>query len=109
VAEWTVEAVPGSPDVIKVSTPGPPGPAGPQGPAGATGPEGPQGPAGVSFTHTQASPATTWTINHNLGHRPTVEVFNSGGQTVVATVENPSVNQTVVRHNVALAGSARLI
>lgn len=31
---------------------------------------GPPGAAGGSFSYTQAVPASTWTIHHNLGTRP---------------------------------------
>lgn len=57
--------------VIEVITDGPPGPAGPPG-----GP-GPPGPSGAAFSHTQSTPATVWTITHDLGYNP-------GGLVVVA-------------------------
>ena len=84
--------------------------AGPQGPIGPQGPEGPQGPAGgVAYVHTQSTPSTTWTINHNLGFRPTVELLDAGSQEIDGEVAHPSVNQTVVTLNPATAGLARLI
>jgi hypothetical protein len=46
------------------------------------GPQGPGGGAGAAYVHTQASPATTWTINHNLGFRPSVELLDSGSQEI---------------------------
>jgi len=64
---------------------------------------------GTAFVYTQSSPATTWMINHNLGHVPTVEVFDSGSQEVDADVSHPTVNQTVIVFSVPLAGFARLI
>jgi hypothetical protein len=54
-------------------------------------------------------PATTWTINHNLGYRPSVELLDSGSQEIDADVSHPSVYQTVVTLNPATAGLARLI
>jgi hypothetical protein len=63
----------------------------------------------AAYTHTQSTPATTWTINHNLGYRPSVELFNSGMQEIDAEIAHPSVNQTVVTLNPATAGLARLI
>lgn len=71
---------------------GPVGPAGPQGLQGNTGPQGPtgltgpQGPAGVSYDHTQSTASAEWTVNHNLGFKPTVQVFSSGGSEVEAEV-----------------------
>ena len=72
--------------------------------------EGPQGPAGsaVSYTHTQASAASTWTINHNLGFRPSVELLSTGSQEIEGDVVHTSTNQTVVTFTSAVAGFARL-
>ena len=69
---------------------------------------GPQGPPGESYVHTQSTPSTTWTINHNLGFRPTVELLDTGSQEIDGEVAHPSVNQTVVTLNPATAGLARL-
>ena len=52
----TVTVTQGNTTVVTVAT------AGPQGPGG----------GGAAYVHTQSTPATTWTINHNLGFRPTV-------------------------------------
>ena len=71
--------------------------------------EGPQGPAGSGgYVFTQSSPATTWTINHNLGFRPTVELLDAGSQEIDGDVAHPSINQTIVTLNPATAGLARL-
>ena len=72
---------------------------------------GAQGPAGdgVSYVHTQSSPASTWTINHNLGLKPSTTVFDTGGNEVEADVQNVSLNQTVINFITAVAGSARLL
>lgn len=72
--------------------------------------QGPQGPAGGSaFVYQQVAPATTWTINHNLGYKPSVELLDSGSQEIDGEVAHPSNNQTIVRLNPASAGLARLI
>lgn len=72
--------------------------------------QGPQGPAGATaFVYQQAAPATTWTINHNLGYKPSVELLDSGSQEIDGDVSHPSDNQTVVTLNPASAGLARLI
>jgi hypothetical protein len=51
---------------------GPPGPQGPEGPAGPPG-------TGAYYRHVQASPGLVWTVNHNLGFYPSVNVADSGG------------------------------
>ena len=72
--------------------------------------EGPQGPAGGSaFVYQQSTAATVWTINHNLGYRPSVELLDAGSQEIDGEVAHPSVNQTVVTLNPASAGLARLL
>lgn len=73
--------------------------------------EGPQGAAGqseASYTHTQSSPAATWTINHNLGFKPSVELLNAGSQEIEGDVLHPSTNQAVVYFTSSVAGFARL-
>lgn len=71
---------------------------------------GPQGPAGApAFIYTQSSPSTTWTINHNLGYIPSVELFDTGSQEIEATVTHPSNSQAVILLTTASAGFARLI
>ena len=83
---------------------------GPQGPAGAQVEVGPPGPSGGTlYVHTQSTPATVWTINHNLGFRPSVELIYSGSQEIDGDISHPTVNQTVVTLNPATAGLARLI
>ena len=69
---------------------------------------GPQGPAGAGYLHQQTSASTTWTINHNLGFRPAVELFDSGSQEIEGDVSPPSINQAIITVNPATAGSARL-
>jgi hypothetical protein len=73
------------------------------------GPQGPKGDAGTAFEYVQAAPATTWTINHNLGFRPSVELLDAGSQEIDGEVAHPTVNQTVVTLSPASAGLARLI
>ena len=61
------------------------------------------------YNHSQGSSASTWTINHNLGYKPTVQVFNAGSIQVLAEIENPTINQTIVRISPAQTGFARLV
>lgn len=69
---------------------------------------GPQGPAGSGYMHQQTVPSTTWTINHNLGFRPSVELLDSGGQEIDADILHTSVNQVLVTLSLPTAGLARL-
>ena len=64
-------------------------------------------PSGGSYRHTQGTPATTWTINHNLGYEPGgVAIVDSGGTIVTGTVTYASVNQIVVSFTSAFGGKA---
>ncbi|HAI59346.1 MAG TPA: hypothetical protein DCM32_05655 [Xanthomonadaceae bacterium] len=60
-----------------------------------------------SFVHTQASPSPSWTVNHNLGFRPAVEVYSVGGAEIEAAILHTSVNQTAISFSTPTAGSAR--
>lgn len=62
-----------------------------------------------AFVFTQSTPAAIWTINHNLGFIPSVELFNSGSQEIDGDVVHTSANQTVVNFTGAVAGFARLV
>lgn len=64
--------------------------------------------AASGYLHTQAVPADTWTINHNLGYRPAVELLTVGGVAFDATVTHPTANQTIVNLLTERAGTARL-
>jgi hypothetical protein len=66
--------------------------------------------AAAGFTYTQAIPAAVWTINHNLGYRPSVELLDAGSQEIEGQVSHPTVNQTVIGPlNTPTAGQARLL
>lgn len=65
--------------------------------------------ASDAFVFTQPTPALTWTINHNLGHVPSVELFDTGSQEIEADVSHPSINTTTILFTIPTAGFARLI
>lgn len=81
--------------------------AGPQGPQGPVGPQGPAGPASAFYEHVQASASATWTINHNLGFRPTVSAIDEGSQQIEGAVVHTSINQLVLSFATPIAGRAR--
>lgn len=59
------------------------------------------------FTFTQAIPASTWTIQHNLGYQPQVYII-VGGEEVEAEVEYPNDSVVVIVFGTPVAGTARL-
>lgn len=78
------------------------GPVGPVGPKGDTGSQGPQGAAGaaggVPYKHTQTTPASTWTVIHNLGRKSPVTVFITPNLTepVFTDITYPDLNTVVI-------------
>ena len=80
------------------------GTTGPQGPPGADGADGADA---SSYTHTQASASSTWTIAHNLGWRPTITVLSAGGVQMIAEVVHLSTNTAQVLFVEPTTGSAR--
>jgi hypothetical protein len=61
-----------------------------------------------TFTHNQASPASTWTIVHNLGCKPSVTIVDSGGNVQIGEVLYNSDNQITVTFASAFGGYAYL-
>jgi hypothetical protein len=78
------------------------------GPQGAQGVAGPPGPASAFFIYNQATAASEWTINHNLGFKPSVQAFDTGSQQIEGLVTHLSINTTAIVFVVPVAGFARL-
>lgn len=66
-------------------------------------------PGAQVFIHSQSTPASVWTINHNLGEFPNVYVLDTAGDECEGDVDNPTVNQTVITFSASFAGTARLV
>ena len=62
----------------------------------------------VSYTHNQSSPATQWTVVHNLGFKPNVTVFNSAGDIVEGDIVHNSSNQLTLQFSATMSGTAQL-
>lgn len=58
--------------------------------------------------HTQASPSSTWTINHSLGGYPSVMVVDSAATVVIGEVSYVSTAQVVVEFTAPFSGFAYL-
>lgn len=66
-------------------------------------------PGSPGFDHSQTAPATVWTINHNLGFRPSVQTFSVGGVEMLGSVQHISLNTLTLTFAAAVAGTARLV
>ena len=73
------------------------------------GPAGQDGAAAAAYIHTQSSPSATWTVPHNLGRRPNVELRTVGGVVMLGQVTHVSDNLLTVSFAYAIAGTARMI
>lgn len=62
----------------------------------------------TTYTHSQASPSSTWTISHNLGRRPSVTIVDSSGNVQIGEVLYNSDNQITVNFAAAFGGYAYL-
>jgi hypothetical protein len=93
------------------------GPTGATGATGATGPQGIQGevgPQGIqgsgashsTYTHTQSSPSSTWTITHNLACFPSVVVVDSAGSVVIGEIAYNSNNSITLTFVGSFGGKA---
>lgn len=66
----------------------------------------PGGSTPARHVHSQSVPASTWTINHNLGAKPQIDVFTPGSVLVEAAIVHVSDNQAVVEFNAPMGGYA---
>ena len=77
--------------------------------------QGPRGPAGTgsggtsSYEHFQLIASNQWIINHNLGYKPLVQVFNSGSSHIDVEAIHTSDNQVIIYLNTPITGFARLV
>jgi len=62
----------------------------------------------TEYLHTQGSASAAWTIDHNLGRKPSVDVIDSGGTVWMCEVQHTNDNSCVVRFGYAFSGTARL-
>ena len=63
---------------------------------------------GTSYTHTQATLATVWTITHNLGYAPNVWTVDENGNNISGTVAVVNNNQITITFSTSVKGTAYL-
>ncbi len=62
-----------------------------------------------AYVHNQAAASTQWTINHNLGYFPSIDLFDSGSQLIEAQVYHQSTNIMIATFSIPISGFARLV
>lgn len=77
----------------------------------AVGLPGAQGPPGVAqaYRFAQPLPALLWTINHNLGRRPIVQIETPGGLLMIGDVQHLSDNIAQISFDEPTTGFASYI
>lgn len=68
------------------------------------------GGSSAAYIHTQVSPASTWTINHNLGFVPAVHVFSQigvdgGGDPIYEEILDADIQSTISTTTIGFAAS----
>lgn len=61
-----------------------------------------------NYLHDQVTPASIWTITHNLGKVPAVVVFDSAGDQVMGDIDVVDNNTITITFSAAFAGKAYL-
>lgn len=90
-----------SPTIIPVAASGPQGPPGPQGLAGT--------PGGSAYEYVLNVASATWIINHNLGRRVHVSIFDGDGVLIYSDVDHSAdFNSTTITFSTPRTGSAVL-
>ena len=67
--------------------------------------------SGAAYTHTQASPSSTWTVPHNLNNLyPVVTVYDFSGNVVIPqNVSSSNANQTTITFSYGATGYATAV
>ena len=76
--------------------------------AAVQGPQGAPGASSSSYVHTQTPAAASWVVNHDLGYRPAVTVFDGTGALVVTDFVHNSTSSLTITFGAPLAGVAYL-
>jgi hypothetical protein len=63
-------------------------------------------PSSDNFVFTQSVPSSSWTVTHNLGRYPSVNVVDSSGRLVEGDVTYLSANSLVIDFSAGLSGAA---
>lgn len=61
-----------------------------------------------SYIHNQGVPAISWTITHNLGKYPNINIVDSANADVIGEIVYDSLNQLTVTFSAAFSGKAYL-
>lgn len=86
-----------------------PASVGTQGPQGIPGDPGPPGANGGNYLHTQNTPASSWSVAHNLGYKPGgVAVMDSAGTVVEGQITHLDVNNLRLDFSAPFSGTATL-
>lgn len=66
------------------------------------------GGGGGTYTHTQNTASTVWTVNHPLNGNPSVVIIDSGGNNVEGTIAYVTNSQLTLTFEYPISGTAQL-
>jgi hypothetical protein len=61
---------------------------------------------GSSYTHKQSTANTQWTVNHNLGKKPSIHIVDESNTEVIGEITYIDDTQVVLSFNIAIKGEA---
>lgn len=64
--------------------------------------------ASWSYTHEQQSNQYVWTINHNLGYKPSVDIIDNGGNSIEGDISYTDTNSLTITFTSLVSGFAYL-
>lgn len=73
---------------------------------GAEGPQGPPGASGGGYTYSQTTPASVWTVNHNLSKYPNIELIDDNGEPMWTDYDHISMNTVTITFPSPTTGKA---
>lgn len=57
-----------------------------------------------NYIHSQVALASTWTVAHNLGKYPSIEVVDTGDNVIIPNIHYDSINQLTLTFAAATSG-----
>lgn len=68
--------------------------------------EAPGSGSDAHYEHTQSVASATWTVNHGLGKKPAITIFDSSGDECEGAITHVSNNQATITFSAAFSGVA---
>lgn len=60
----------------------------------------------LKYTHIQSIASSSWIVNHNLGFKPVIVIFDSSGNAVIGDIFHNNLNQAILTFSAPFGGEA---